>query len=212
MFCLNSISLLLKKKYKQKIACSILSQNCVGGVIYNMLGLKFSSPTINMFIRGQNFLKFCKNPEKYLNADAKPICDNYKEPNNSGVSYHLIRVLDIDLCAMHCKSGQEACQAYNRRKARFDCNNFVIIANTWDLMNNLEWIKEVLSYRNSIVFGTLDGLDDYENYIKLSPDYYYADEFNSVHPALTAFSEKKKGFKNFEVEFDVWNWLLRMSK
>ena len=50
---------------------SIISQNCIGGVIYHNLGLEFSSPMINCLCKGENFVRLCANAERYLSLQPK---------------------------------------------------------------------------------------------------------------------------------------------
>ena len=49
---------------------TILSSNCLGGLLYDRLGLKFYSPTINTLIPSDQFVRFVLNYEEYL----KKIC------------------------------------------------------------------------------------------------------------------------------------------
>ena len=52
---------------KQKI--SIVTNNCIGGFIYKKYGCKFLSPTINLQMSPNDFVKFCQNLDLYLNED-----------------------------------------------------------------------------------------------------------------------------------------------
>ena len=68
-----------KKSYWRKIMnalknkdFTIISHNCVGGVIYHDLGLKFNTPTINLFFMAKDFIKFCNNLIHYLNCEMEP--------------------------------------------------------------------------------------------------------------------------------------------
>ena len=45
---------------------TIISSICLGGVISHKLGLKFMSPTVNLFIEPSSFVKFCKNLPFYF--------------------------------------------------------------------------------------------------------------------------------------------------
>ena len=45
---------------------TILSSNCIGGVIYHRLGKQFLSPTINMWFRQPDFVSFCLHLDYYL--------------------------------------------------------------------------------------------------------------------------------------------------
>ena len=47
---------------------TLIAQNCVGGVMYHDLGLKFLSPTINTLIQGDDFVRLCSSFEDYMAA------------------------------------------------------------------------------------------------------------------------------------------------
>lgn len=53
-----------RKRLKNK-EISIISTNCIGGVLSHDLGLQFKSPTVNLFFRAEDFIKFCENLEYY---------------------------------------------------------------------------------------------------------------------------------------------------
>ncbi len=198
--------------YGKSITCSLLTQNCIGGVMYNMLGQQFSSPTVNMFIEEDNFVKFAENPGYYLSLDAELFCENYTDPLDNNIHYPVISVADIKLCCLHYKTCSEACEAYNRRRKRFHPDNYVIIANTWNLKDNRDSILKVLKLKNSIVFGNLKGFDEYKNYVFLKAQEYHYDHRMIVRPDLTS-RYKSTGKKVFEVEYPkIWKWLAKVSR
>ena len=49
---------------------SIISSNCVGGVILHELGLKFNTPTINLFFVPRDYLEFIQNLKYYTTEEA----------------------------------------------------------------------------------------------------------------------------------------------
>lgn len=55
----------IRAQYKLSSTPSIISSNCIAGEIYNDLGLRFTSPTINLFFREKDFLKFVLDMRKY---------------------------------------------------------------------------------------------------------------------------------------------------
>ena len=57
----------LRKKIKNK-NFTIISNNCTAGFIYHDLGLKFLTPTINLFIRTDEYITFANNLEYYLSC------------------------------------------------------------------------------------------------------------------------------------------------
>ena len=51
----------MDKEYQRKIKnkdCSIISMNCVGGMVSHELGLRFNSPTVNLWFTPKEFIKF----------------------------------------------------------------------------------------------------------------------------------------------------------
>ena len=52
---------------------TIISANCVGGVIYHDLGLKFNSPTVNLYFNASDYVKFVSNLTYYLQCELKEI-------------------------------------------------------------------------------------------------------------------------------------------
>ena len=57
---------------EQGAACqphpTVFASNCNGGVMTHDLGLQFKSPTVNLFIRPKEYVKFLGNLRHYLYA------------------------------------------------------------------------------------------------------------------------------------------------
>lgn len=47
---------------------SIISSNCIGGIVSHDLGLMFKSPTINLYFDAEDFVKFTERLDYYLNT------------------------------------------------------------------------------------------------------------------------------------------------
>lgn len=58
-----------KRKKLKNSDFTIISSNCVGGVIYHDLGLQFKSPTINLWFKPKDYLKFLSDLDKYLEME-----------------------------------------------------------------------------------------------------------------------------------------------
>ena len=52
---------------------TIIASNCTAGILYHELGLKFLSPTINLYMEGDDFVKFCTNINYYLNVEMSQV-------------------------------------------------------------------------------------------------------------------------------------------
>lgn len=50
---------------------SLISNNCIAGIIYHDLGLPFRTPTINLFFENDDFFRFADNLEYYLTAGSR---------------------------------------------------------------------------------------------------------------------------------------------
>ena len=55
-----------KRVALEKKEISILCNNCTGGLILHDLGLRFDSPTVNMFFHELDFFEFIEHFEYYI--------------------------------------------------------------------------------------------------------------------------------------------------
>lgn len=132
----NRIYNLKRKHYLAKIISkldnkdfTIFSCNCTGGVLYHDLNMKFLSPTINMYMTCEDFIKFCENPKYYLSLEMK----EYK--GNIVRDYPIATLGDITLFLVHYKSISEAAKKWNERKGRINWDNIFIIGTDRDGFN-----------------------------------------------------------------------------
>ncbi len=103
---------------------SIISMNCTGGIISHDLGLRFLSPTVNLFMKAEDFIKFCENIEYYLSIDHFVEC--FDEKITEDRAYPIAFLGDLTLFLVHYSSVQEAECKWNERKKRIHMDNIVI--------------------------------------------------------------------------------------
>lgn len=97
---------------------SIISSNCLAGVMYHDAKLKFLSPTINLTIK--SFISFVENIDEYLSLDMiKHGYDSLGRP--------LGLVGDIIVKGHHYKTEDELSLKWNERRKRV-CKNIFIVA------------------------------------------------------------------------------------
>lgn len=94
-----------RKRLKNK-EISIISTNCIGGVLSHDLGLQFKSPTVNLFFRAEDFIKFCENLEYYMSIDRFVEC--YDEKIIEDRTYPVAYLGDLTLYLVHYSSVEEA--------------------------------------------------------------------------------------------------------
>lgn len=125
---------------------TIISMNCTGGILYHDLGLKFLSPTVNLYMRAEDFIKFCENLKHYLSVDLMIPC------NDSNIigerKYPVAWLDDILLYLVHYKSIEEAQEKWNVRKKRVNWDKIVILNNDREGMTDeLKDRFEALPYK-----------------------------------------------------------------
>ena len=128
---------------------TILSSNCMGGILYHRFGKRFCSPTINLWMYEQDFQKFCLNIEYYKKHQLEFINNERKYPvANLGKDEMLIKIF-----FKHYKSKAEVEDKWNKRIQRIDMNNLFVIATDNDGMTE-DMLKrwEDMKCRNIVVF------------------------------------------------------------
>lgn len=114
-----------KKLNSQAKSASIISVNCTGGILSHDLGLQFLSPTVNLFMRAEDFIKFCEHLTEYLAIDELIECTDQAIIENR--SYPIAYLGDLTLFFVHYASIAEAQKKWNERKKRVNWNNIVIL-------------------------------------------------------------------------------------
>lgn len=101
---------------------SIISSNCVGGVILHELGIRFNSPTINLFFYPKDYLEFIKDIKHYTNVAINEISKDNSHNYPRGI-------LDdkIQIHFLHYETFSEAKSKWAERCKRINYNNMVFI-------------------------------------------------------------------------------------
>lgn len=101
---------------------SIISSNCVAGVLYHSLGQQFQSPTINLWFENEDFITFCEHLEYYLNLELTDVrMGDQEHPHPIGY------LENIKIYFLHYHSPEEAREKWNERRKRVNFQNIRII-------------------------------------------------------------------------------------
>lgn len=133
-----------KMRLKNKTP-SIISSNCNGGIILHDLGLKFNTPTINLYYTAKDFLKFVKRLDYYLAIDLQDITGNNLYP--------IGKLDDIEIHFLHYNTFTEAKKKWNQRRIRVNKQNLFIMMTDRDgctLADIMEF--DSLPYSNKVIF------------------------------------------------------------
>ncbi len=177
-----------RKRLKNK-DFSIICSTCVGGVIYNDLGMQFLSPTINMYMNNLDFIKFACNLKHYCSQKLNFI--------DTDESFPVAMCDDIRLNFNHSKTAQDAQKDWDRRKVRINYDNLYLIfyyREGYEL-DQIREIEKAPCKRVAVLTHKPLGLD-YEVYMKGNGD-----------PEQNFLEKDKFGIRNIEKEWDFVSWL-----
>lgn len=127
---------------------TIFANNCWGGYVYHRLRMKFLSPIINMYFLDCDYLKFLKNPKKYVARDLELKEMRYNIATDS--YYPICYCDDILLYFLHYSSFNEAKEKWNERKKRINWNNIFVMMYTKEQEIAECFLK--LPYKNKVCF------------------------------------------------------------
>lgn len=124
---------------------SIISSNCSGAFIYYDLGMRYLSPTVNLSIEMNDFVKMVKNLRWYMEQELVEL--NEKSECPMGM------LGDVKIYFIHYDSFKDAKTKWEERKKRINWDNIFIVGSekdqcTYDTIKNFEQ----LPYKNKVIF------------------------------------------------------------
>lgn len=97
---------------------SLITSDCMGGILSHDLKEQFRSPTVNLII--PDFVSFCEKLEEYLT-------DDIYESGVDSHNYPVCKVGDIEIIGVHYHSHQELMENWTKRAKRVNFSNIFII-------------------------------------------------------------------------------------
>ena len=129
--CVYKVMHILRKLYHKcrsrrltNTTPTIISSDCFGGIASHDLGLKFRSPTINLFFSHEDFILFVQDLRGYLDAELIHVSDP-SVPYPVGELEYNGKTIRVNF--MHYQSFEEAREKWNQRKQRVDYSNLFVI-------------------------------------------------------------------------------------
>lgn len=122
------------KRFQKKVIkqddITILSNCCIGGTMYNDLGLQFLSPTINLFFGHHGFIDFVNHLAEYKNADLVQM-EKY-DVNENGVKapVGLLKkdgLPDVEIHFLHYNSFENAKNKWFERFQRINYSKIYLV-------------------------------------------------------------------------------------
>lgn len=177
---------------------SIISSNCVAGVIYHELNQQFRSPTINLDIRPHDFLKLVTNLRFYL-TQAELV-----EINNTGYPYPVGQLGNgnqaIRLFFIHYADFETAKLKWQQRCQRVNYDNLYLILADCDgtSLADLQRFDQLSNPHKVILTG--------QPYLKIASAFYIANCNDQGRLADWYNSDNYLGKRKFE-RFDYVDFL-----
>lgn len=124
---------------------TLISQNCIGGMLYKDMGIQFASPTIGLFFESGDFVKFAANLRHYLAI----------EPEfRWGEEYPIGMLEDVQIHFMHYDSCRQAKAAWQRRCQRINWENIVVLCTDRDGFCTEDFYQwQTISYKKMLFTG-----------------------------------------------------------
>ena len=170
---------------------TILSSNCLGGIIYHLLGSQFCSPTINMRISSNEFIRMLNNINDYLKLPLEEVC-------NADEVYPVAKLGDVFLHLNHYKTFEDAKLKWEQRLQRINWDNIYITLNDLDGVTEKD-IRALSNFNcNNIVVFTHKKYDD------IPYTYYVGDETKLKHMLNRSLLT---GLYDFENWFDYVSFI-----
>ena len=178
---------------------TLITSNCVGGIIYHELGLPFLSPTINLYMEASDFVRFCSDMNHYLNAPITQVHDK-------NTTYPVARIKDITIHCVHYSSFDCFVDIWNRRKERIREDNIFFMMTMRDGCTYEDIKKfDALPYKNKVVFVNRVMPEISSAYLIPGTILSTKDDYHSVD-ALTTFKGKFTGLRYID-DFDYVRFL-----
>lgn len=186
---------------------SILCNNCIGGFILHDLGVRFDTPTINMFFHNLDFFDFVEHFEYYIAQPLIQIPNPKYDPAAPDYPVAILRgdgeLKDLELHFLHYKNFDEANEKWETRKDRLHFDSLYVIF-TFMGMDRDEKLydrAQNIPIKNKVFF--VNHPVDKEKY----PNFFYIKGFeNQIGTGQLGEFMNLKGERYYD-QFDYVKWL-----
>ncbi|MBR1580708.1 MAG: DUF1919 domain-containing protein [Selenomonadaceae bacterium] len=192
------------EKYERlkKSKPTIFAMNCFGGVVYHRFGLPFYSPLINMFMLEADFMKFLRDPMKYINTELR-FHKWYEDQRGIDGRYPLF-ILGDDVIVHMNHYGQLgadfAKMKWDERKSRINWFNVIPVIYTSK--------PEVAAEFDDLPFAKKVCFVPFKSE---KPSAYYLDKILDGNKGLSDLANRF-GLGHNSYNYDIWDMLLYGKK
>lgn len=138
---LRKIRLMQERKKLRNTDCTIISDNCLAGMLYHDYGMRFNSPTINTFIHAYDYNRFLE----YI-INKQDISNVTQMPSSPGECPKGLINGDVRIDFTHYRTFEEGAAKWKERAARINYDNLFVI------MTEKSCRKDLVDKFNSLRF------------------------------------------------------------
>lgn len=172
---------------------TILASDCNGTFMYHDLGLPFLSPTINLTIQMEDFVKMLENLDWYMEQEVVELKGDFPCPTGL--------LGDVRINFIHYKTFTEGVSKWEERKKRICRDNLFIVGSEKEGCT-YETVKRFdrLPYKNKVIFTHVE----YTEF----PSAYYIKGFEEKGEMGTTTNYKKQfRMRRYLDDFDYVSFL-----
>lgn len=167
---INYIRRILRYFYRKTLRkqdITMITNNCIGGIIYHDMHLQFLTPTINLYFDNEEFIRFCTYLDEYLSLAVEE-CISIQKPFPVGVLHGSHG--DVHIYFMHYDSFEQAVAKWYERKERINYDNLYIIMEAQKCSSTILAKFNDIPYANKVVLT--DGDHDVANSFPIKGNFY----------------------------------------
>lgn len=119
------------RRQRERLTCrdfTLITNNCLGGILYHQLGMRFLSPTINIAIFPEDYIAFCQDLAYYVGCRLVDVSAEMERP------YPVGRLIPTDtehrpvtLHFIHYASFAEAAERWAARVGRINYDRLIFL-------------------------------------------------------------------------------------
>ncbi|MBS5938618.1 DUF1919 domain-containing protein [Clostridium sp.] len=138
---------------------TIVSNNCLGGYIYQYYNIEYRTPTLGLFMLAKDYIKFLTDIKGYLSTELEFInvkdsmyYEEYKSYEDQ-IKFPIAKLQDIEIFFMHYKDKEEVVEKWYRRIKKINWSNLIVVMAENETFN-YDVLKEFdkLPFVNKICF------------------------------------------------------------
>ena len=197
----NLRDVIFNRKNREKLTnqdFTIISSDCTAGCVCKDLKVRMNSPTRNFYFNADDYIKFCKNLDYYLQMAPEEYRGNY---NGDGSQYLMASLGDLKMFLVHYDSVAQCREEWERRVKRVNKDNLFFLMNDRNYCTDQELQEfDELPYRNKVCFTHIP-------YLQYKSTYYLQGSENKQFLRSVMDYVKPWWIKRYYDQFDFVKWL-----